>query len=227
MSLVAACMERGVKLHFMQEASSDLYINRNLTLCPTMLKGQDGKPYRAAYPVDAKDWKPYNGTMKPDRVFWIDTDMTFTPADFFRLIDHDVDFVSGCCMTGPNTLALGYYGKLPSGEEYLSNLPWLKQIEGKGTINAFKMWAEDHPDEKGLRKVDYAGLAFACTKLSVYERLEYPYFRTTTLRHGGVEIQTSEDLGFCWRARQAGVEIFADPQVLIGHQKTIELVVTR
>jgi len=221
-SLVHACAELGVKLHIMQETSSDLYVNRNLTVCPTILKDEKGEPYRAKYPVVASEWKPFNGTMHPDRIFWIDTDMTFKPEDFFRLIDHDLDFVTGCCMTGPNDLALGYYGTLPDGQKYLSNLPRYKRTE-KGYIDAFKAWAEDGPDERGLRQVDYCGLAFACTKLAVYEAMGYPYFRTTILEHGGVEVQTSEDVGFCWRARQAGFEIYADPKVCIGHQKIITL----
>jgi hypothetical protein len=224
MALVAACMKKGVKLHFMQEVSADLYVNRNLSVCPVTMKGEDGKPERVRYPIAVKDWVPYNGRIKPDRVFWIDTDMVFTPDDFFRLIDHDVDFVSGCCMSGPNDLALGYYGfRQEDGQPYLSNLPHWKHNSKGEVFNAFEMWANDRPNEKGLREVDYVGLAFACTKLSVYERIGYPYFQTVVFKSGDAEVQCSEDIGFCRRVRAAGIEIYADPKVKIGHQKTIEL----
>ena len=221
--LVQECERRNVRLHIMQETSADLYMNRNLTLCPTVLKDEKGQPYRAVYPKRLSEWKPFNGTMRPDRIFWIDTDMTFTPGDFFRLVDHDVAFVSGCCMSGPNEVALGYYGSI-DGAPYFSNLPRFKLIPGKGYVDSFNLWIKDKL-EGGLCPVDHVGLAFVCTKPSVYEALEYPYFKTTTIRLGDQDIQTSEDLGFCWRVREAGVQIYADPKVLIGHQKTIDLVV--
>ena len=222
--LVQECERRGVVLHVMQETASDLYMNRNLSLCPTILKDDKGQPYRAVYPKKLHEWKPYNGTMRPDRIFWIDTDMTFTPDDFFRLVDHDVDFVSGCCMSGTNEIALGYYGNV-DGARYFSNLPRFKLVPDKGYLDSFKLWAKDKKNDRGLCPVDHVGLAFVCTKPSVYEAMEYPYFRTTTVALGDQDIQTSEDLGFCWRAKEAGFELYADPEVLIVHQKTIDLVV--
>lgn len=227
LALVAETMRRGVKLHFMQETSADLYVNRNLCVCPLTGKDPDGNPEQEKYPIAVKDWRPFNDHLRPDRIFWIDTDMVFTPDQFFRLVDHDEDFVSGCCMSGPNDLALGYYGyRKEDGKPYLSNLPrWKRTPDGREVLDAFAMWAEDHPTDKGLRVVDYVGLAFVCTKPVVYDRLEYPYFRTTFIQAGNAEVQTSEDVGFCWRVRKSGTEIYADPKVKITHQKTINLVV--
>jgi hypothetical protein len=224
LELVHACMKERVTLHFMQEVSADLYVNRNLTVCPVMMKDKDGKPEKVLYPSDTSLWKPYNERIRPDRIFWIDTDMVFTPDDFFRLVDHDEEMVSGCCMSGPNDLALGYYGFRDNDKQpYLSNLPRYKRDQNGEVFDSFKMWAEDRPNAKGLRVVDYVGLAFVCTKLSVYEKIGYPYFRTVIFKSGDNDVQCSEDVGFCRRVREAGIEIYADPAVRVGHQKMIEL----
>ena len=39
--------------------------------------------------------KPFDGKVDYDYLMWIDSDMVFTPEDFFKLIEHDKDIVSG------------------------------------------------------------------------------------------------------------------------------------
>ena len=41
------------------------------------------------------DQKPFDGKVDYDYIMWIDSDMVFKPEDFFKLIDHDKDIVSG------------------------------------------------------------------------------------------------------------------------------------
>lgn len=223
LALVAWAVRTGHKMHFMQEKSADLYMNRNLSICPTYIRNSKGEVEQQLYPMDISQWQPFNGKMKPDRIFWIDTDMVFTPHQFDTLLHHDVELVGGVCMSGPNDITLGYHSTIQEkGWEYTSNLPRFKQGPNGEIVDAFAMWVADKKNEQGLCPVDYSGLAFLCTKLSVYEKLGYPYFHTTTFAHG-MNIQTSEDVGFCRRVKDKGMDIYVDPDVLIGHQKTIEL----
>ena len=41
------------------------------------------------------DQKPFGGKIEYDYIMWIDSDMVFEPENFFKLIDHDKDVVSG------------------------------------------------------------------------------------------------------------------------------------
>jgi len=44
------------------------------------------------------DQKPFDGKVDYDYLMWIDSDMVFEPENFFKLLDHDKDVVSGMYM---------------------------------------------------------------------------------------------------------------------------------
>jgi hypothetical protein len=202
------------------QTSADLYMNRNISICP-----QDPATY-GLYPPAFKDYKPYNGKLQPDRIFWIDTDMVFTPEQVMRLVEDDVDMVTGLCPKSMNEWALGYYFTLPDGMKVLSCLRAYAQDPDTGLfVNSFADWVKANGETVGGRtlcKIDYCGSAFLCVKPTVYERMEFPYYRTTTFEWG-LPVMASEDVGFCWRAVEAGTKIYADPEVDIGHQKAVEM----
>jgi len=200
---------------FVQE-SADLYMNRNLCVCPT-----NPKLY-GYYPIQFKDYKPYNNKLKVDRIFWIDTDMIFKPEQVMQLIEHDVDMVTGMCPKGLDAWAMGYYVTLDDGLKALSDLRSLAYDKDGKMVRTWPAWVKEKANEKGLCEIDYCGSAFVCIKPVVYERMEYPYYRTTMFEWGG-NVMASEDVGFCYRAVQTGTKIFADPNCDIGHQKNIEM----
>ena len=46
--------------------------------------------------------KPFGGEIDYDYIMWIDSDIVFKPEQFFKLIDHDRDIVSGLYMMQDN-----------------------------------------------------------------------------------------------------------------------------
>lgn len=65
-------------------------------------------------------------------------------------------------------------------------------------------------------RVKAGGLGCALIKTSVFEKLEYPYFRYVLYPDGNV---LSEDLYFCNNVRDHGGEISASTEVWCGHIK--------
>ena len=46
--------------------------------------------------------KPFGGKVDYDYIMWIDSDIIFKPEQFFKLIDHDRDIISGLYMMQDN-----------------------------------------------------------------------------------------------------------------------------
>ena len=74
--------------------------------------------------------------------------------------------------------------------------------------------------EKGLIEVDFVGLHFALMKPGVLEAVGYPWFMPYNRVVGQKQFFPCEDIGFCLRARGAGVRIFVNPSIRVGHEKS-------
>ena len=59
-------------------------------------------------------------------------------------------------------------------------------------------------------------------KNGVFEKLEYPWFapKMQVFESGDVQDMCAEDVSFCLDAQEAGYEIWADPRIRVGHEKT-------
>ena len=59
-------------------------------------------------------------------------------------------------------------------------------------------------------------------KNGVFEKLEYPWFapKMQVFESGDVQDMCGEDVSFCLDAQEAGYEIWADPRIRVGHEKT-------
>jgi len=141
-----------------------------------------------------------------DRLLFVDTDMDFTRTDVERLLSHDVDVVAGV-----------YPAKRPD--------------DGRPMV-----WPQ--PDRiYGLQQVRRAATGLMAIKRSVFSRLRdhwgdrlyhdetwgscYDYFP------GGIELRLrdtkgrlmhlSDDYAFCELCAAAGVEVWADLSVQLGH----------
>ena len=144
-------------------------------------------------------------------LLFIDCDIVFDPADVQRLIDADEDVVCG--------------------------LYPLKQLTHKPVIN---YPGKEHPT-KPLIKVGHAGTGFMLIKKSVLEKLAvdersyHPYKNEKGVRsvcydffpvkiHQGKDGPEyfSEDWGFCHICEEAGIDIWVDPAVQVGHRGTIQ-----
>ena len=153
--------------------------------------------------------KPFDGKVDYDFLMWIDSDMVFTPEDFFKLIEHDKAIVSGMYKMSDD---VNYATVENMDEEYFEqwmHYPFMqdKVIEAK----------------KGqLFKADYTGLGWALIRKGIFEKMKYPYFHPRLLKwknHPNWADFPFDDVEFCMRAREEGFDIFIDPKIRIGHEK--------
>lgn len=72
-----------------------------------------------------------------------------------------------------------------------------------------------------LMEVDSVGSAAMMIARRTFAKLKPPYFRFLYKESG--DILLTEDHYFCWRAKEAGIKIWADPQMVGSHFKTVDL----
>ena len=130
-----------------------------------------------------------------DYVLWLDSDMTF-PADVLEKLLNNKD--KGDIVTGV------YYRRV---EPYRPVL--YKKLEATDEGCRF----EDYLDIKD-KPFEVAGCGFGCvlTPVSVLVDVLAKFGDLFTPLVG-----MGEDLAFCWRARQCGYKIVADPSIYLGH----------
>ena len=72
--------------------------------------------------------------------------------------------------------------------------------------------------------VDYTGFGWLLIKKGVFEHegMPYPWFapKMQVFESGEVQDMCGEDVSFCLDAKEAGFEIWCDPRVRVGHEKT-------
>ena len=72
--------------------------------------------------------------------------------------------------------------------------------------------------------VDYTGFGWLLIKNGVFEHegLPYPWFapKMQVFESGEVQDMCGEDVSFCLDAKEAGFEIWCDPRIRVGHEKT-------
>ena len=72
--------------------------------------------------------------------------------------------------------------------------------------------------------VDYTGFGWLLIKKGVFEHneMKYPWFapKMQVFESGEVQDMCGEDVSFCLDAKEAGFEIWCDPRVRVGHEKT-------
>jgi hypothetical protein len=130
--------------------------------------------------------------LKYDRIIFIDSDMVFKPDALTQLLSNNKDIVGG-----------NYY------EKKLPLVSTIRFDDGKGGYLGGKI---DMP--KVPFKCAAVATGFMAINLHrVKECLAPPYFAYGTL---GTEFQ-GEDIGFCKRAKKAGLEIWCDPRIPLLH----------
>ena len=72
--------------------------------------------------------------------------------------------------------------------------------------------------------VDYTGFGWLLIKNGVFEHddMKYPWFapKMQVFESGEVQDMCGEDVSFCLDAISAGFEIWCDPRIRVGHEKT-------
>ena len=133
-----------------------------------------------------------------DKMFWIDSDIVWTPKDFLDLYESELDIVSGLYVLDNNkTLPVQPIG-------VMRHLDRSEVMFGKDCI-----------------QVGAVGFGFLCVKSGVFESMPRPWF--TLIKTDSVDV--GEDYSWCHAARQVGWEIYIDPKVTVAHRKVMNLTV--
>src|SRR5215467_564714 len=123
-------------------------------------------------------------------VLFIDDDMAYKPDALLKLLDHDVDIVSGLYLSRA-------YPHPPLAFD-------LANDEGA----AFPMYLM--PDITArLRPIVAAGLGFLLCKTEIFSKLEKPWIRLGELN----QEEWCDDIGFFKRVREANIQCFVDTEV--------------
>ena len=133
----------------------------------------------------------------------IGDDHTFQPDTVYHLLDRQLDFVSPLCAMRHPPFGPSVFKQGATPEDGWPPLTW-----------------DDIPTED-LLEVDATGLAGALVRRSVFEKIQDPWFEVGSPSNDRQRF--GEDLYFCKKARQAGVRIWLDPTVQVGHMTTVVL----
>ena len=165
---------------------------------------------------------PWDGKLKYDYQLWIDSDIVFDTNKFWQLAD----------LAMPADDAEGN----PVPEKEIT-AGWYATEDGKTTSVAHWLVEDDfrtnggvmnHEMVDGISKrkkpftVDYTGFGWVLIKHGVFENLEYPWFapKMQVFESGNVQDMCGEDVSFCLDAKDKGYEIWCDPRIRVGHEKT-------
>jgi hypothetical protein len=139
-----------------------------------------------------------------DVVFWIDSDVSWKVEDFQKLLESELEVVSGMVPVSRD-------GRIGA----------TRIVDGNFTVLS---WTDFIFDEDPV-EVDGIGLAFVAMKSGVFEKMSRPWFKIRSGKVSGFdgEVNVGEDYSFCMNMTDVGIKIFVDPKVRVGHHKSITL----
>ena len=171
---------------------------------------------------------PWDGKLKYDYQLWIDSDIVFDTQKFWQLCDlaYPAEAIKEDGTTDEELLkshaiAAGWYATEDGHTTSVAH--WLEEDDFRkngGVMN--------HETVESIQKrrkpftVDYTGFGWVLIKKGVFENLEYPWFapKMQVFESGNVQDMCGEDVSFCLDAKEAGYEIWCDPRIRVGHEKT-------
>ena len=173
-----------------------------------------------------KDQIPWDGKLNYDYQLWIDSDIVFDTNKFWQLCD------LACPAEAENE-----DGSIDDDKCRKITAGWYATEDGKTTSVAHWLEEEDFRKNGGVmnhetvesiskRKkpftVDYTGFGWVMIKHGVFEQLPYPWFapKMQVFESGAVQDMCGEDVSFCLDAIEEGMDIWCDPRIRVGHEKS-------
>lgn len=150
--------------------------------------------------------------------FWVDSDMIIPPNTIQRLMntakEKNALFATGVYYQRQGEHMAVLWKKDPVDEK---GVPY-PYSNKKDDMNAYRHHAiVPNPDSKRAFKADVCGFGCVLTHRSMFTTIKKPWFKT-------IADQCSEDFYFCTQARMAGIQLWADPSLRIGHIGTPQII---
>jgi len=198
----------GINISYANERGSCIHKLRNLCGGADILNGLLQSPYSTP-------------GVEYDYIMWIDSDIHFTPQNFIDLITMDKEICSGWYLQRDENPACGFIKKQES--KYNKKPPFLLYDRH----NIYTFFNDEKIEEKTEPYViDWAGMGWMLIKKGVMEKIKYPWFDAKTVRVGKLDTgedlydSLSEDLSFQLSLKEAGFDMWMNPKVRVGHEKT-------
>jgi len=197
-------VQAGASIQISQDYSSMVNFARCKCLGANVLRGPDQIPW--------------DGKLKYDYQLWIDSDIVFNSEKFWQLFldanpegEKEREIVAGWyCTEDGRTTSVAH---------------WLEEDDFRsngGVMNHETI--ESISKRKKIFTVDYTGFGWLLIKKGVFEHegLPYPWFapKMQVFESGEVQDMCGEDVSFCLDAKEAGFNIWCDPRIRVGHEKS-------
>ena len=191
---------------------------------------------------------PWDGKLNYDYQLWIDSDIVFNTEKFYQLILNAIPAEAISKEEVKQTVKnekredveqTGFKLNIDPEKEREIVAGWYCTEDGKTTSVAHWLDEDDFRTNGGVmnhetidsiskRKkpftVDYTGFGWLLIKKGVFEHegMPYPWFapKMQIFESGEVQDMCGEDVSFCLDAKEAGFEIWCDPRIRVGHEKT-------
>ena len=191
---------------------------------------------------------PWDGKLNYAYQLWIDSDIVFNTEKFYQLVLNAIpeeaiskEEVKQTVKNekGEDVEQTGFKLNIDPEKEREIVAGWYCTEDGKTTSVAHWLDEDDFRGNGGVmnhetidsitkRKksftVDYTGFGWLLIKKGVFESegLPYPWFapKMQVFESGEVQDMCGEDVSFCLDAKEAGFEIWCDPRIRVGHEKT-------
>ena len=190
-------VQHGVSIQISQDYSSMVNFARCKCLGANVLRGPDQIPL--------------DGKLKYDYQLWIDSDIVFKTEQLLQLVLMDKDIAAGWYMTED--------GQTTSVAHWLDE----DNFRNNGGVMNHET-GETMSKRKKPFTVDYTGFGWVLIKHGVWEHeeMKYPWFapKMQVFESGDVQDMCGEDISFCLDELEAGFEIWCDPRIRVGHEKT-------
>ena len=196
-------VQNGMSIQISQDYSSMVNFARCKCLGANVLRGPDQIPW--------------DGKLEYDYQIWIDSDIVFNTDQFWQLLD----LANNGEEDGEKEIVAGWYATEDGTTTSVAH--WLEEDDFRkngGVMNHETV--ESISKRKKPFTVDYTGFGWVCIKNGVFEKLPYPWFapKMQVFESGAVQDMCGEDVSFCLDAIEAGYEIWCDPRIRVGHEKT-------
>ena len=128
-----------------------------------------------------------------DYILWVDSDMIIPRNTLVKLLSHDKDVVSGV-----------YSYKVLNNDEVVA-----KKFMDEERTDYGNLKIKAIQNSSGLIEVDGFGFGCVLTKVSMFDKIPFPWFIYTQ--------DMGEDIFFCRKAQNEGYKLWLDTDVICGH----------
>ena len=144
-------------------------------------------------------------------LLFIDSDIQFPLDGLDRLLAHDKDIVGGYYNTRRGNCPVRVKGKCTCPVSSDSSFGTAPTSHAAGCMDGKLVTPEPLPET--LFPCHVLPTGFMLIKLECLKQLSKPYFATLTHEKGTI----GEDVFFCKKSTDAGLELYCDPSFKLGH----------